>query len=83
MVAILKYAKKHTNRLVGINQVINLTITLQEILTESYPKEISTILVSYINDRKRHYNRKNDPTGEVEVLGESIGKGVFDLIEFI
>lgn len=83
VVAILKYAKKYTNRLVGSNQIINPVITISDILIEIYPKEIYTILISYINDRKKHYNKKNDLTGELEVLGESIHKEIFNLIEFV
>jgi len=80
VVAILKYAKKHVTKLTNNN---NLSVNLKNIIMEAYPKKISTILISYINDRKKHYNKKQDFVGETEILGEFDKKEIFTLSEFI
>ena len=82
-VAILKYARKHSTELVSvpINKIPS--IALSEIVTEVYPKKISKILCSYIEDRIKHYGKKNDGVGEVEIFSEDRDSEVFNLIPFV
>jgi hypothetical protein len=84
IVAILKYAQKHGNILISHPMHELSKVTLSKIIQEVYPEPIGSILIEYINDRKSHYYRGNDPTGDCEITNEIKGKNpMFQLKSFV
>jgi hypothetical protein len=84
-VAILKYAKKHATELVTVplDQLSHTKINLGTIINEAYPSYISTILDKYIDNRKDHFDAKNDEVGEKEIVSEGTSKDIFHLTPFV
>jgi hypothetical protein len=83
IVAILKYARKHANELTSDTEANLSKVTLSVILKEAYRSKIVYILEKYINSRKNYYSKKNDPTGEYEILSESKDNNLISAIPFV
>jgi len=82
-IAILKYAEKYSNYLITETLKSISKITLEDIVIDAYPKRISNILCSYIQERRDHYFNQLDPTGETEVNMEDKDKEIFKLTPFV
>jgi len=83
VVAILKYATKNSLMLTTVSQAELKKISLKTILSEMYPKNISSVLNEYISYRKEYYDEKNDSVGEMEIYSEESGDSVILPPEFI
>jgi hypothetical protein len=83
IVAILKYAKKHSNILTKCPVSEIKEITLHTILSDCYPHIITQTLDNYINERKMHYKSKQDCVGEMEVACEMKGEDIITVIPFV
>lgn len=83
VVAILKYARKHTATLTSKSLKSLSDIDLTTILSEAYPGHITTILLKYINERKSYYANKADAVGESEISFEMNNEEVFNLMPFV
>jgi len=81
--AILAYAKKYQT-LLGTTELKDISpINLKIILTEFYPDEVSNILIRYIEERKKHYSKRQDNVGEAEILMEHSNKDLYTLTPFV
>lgn len=83
VVAILKYAKKHAILLTSKPYDKLPKLSLYDVISDTYPLQISTILCKYIEDRVTYYSNKNDEIGEMEIMEEELGRDVFNLIPFV
>ena len=83
VIAILKYARKHTAELISKPFKGLAPVTLKSIIEEAYPKKISGVLLKYVEDRTTHYSCKNDNTGEEEIGHEMSNCEILNLIEFV
>jgi hypothetical protein len=83
LVAIMKYALKHSNSIIITRQAELAKLTLLDVLDEAYPSNIVRILDSYIKERKKHYSNRNDAVGEIEIYSEERDEELFDLKEFV
>jgi len=75
--AILQYAKKHYLKYItkkSINKE-NL-ITLEHIIAEIYPVEVSNPILTYMRNRKIYYSDGNDKYGSIEIKDELHSKSL-------
>lgn len=82
-VAILKYARRHSEELTSEVFKDLERISIDEVVDEIYPKKISHILIKYIQDRANYYAHKCDSIGEAEILSEEKNEELFNLIAFV
>lgn len=70
--AILKYAEKHTDYLLGRTTEAMRDISLKDVITDGiYSNSLSNLILDYIKLRKEWYSNQNDMRGEDEVAFEN------------